>query len=92
MKIGVFYLRVICTCDQCDSPFIALQLTALIFNPIDVFYCIAVLVCIVATSPVGTIRSCIDCVIHHEWDVREEKHCMNVTRTSNNRVIIKCEL
>jgi len=30
MKIDVFYLRVICTCDQCDSPFCALQLTALI--------------------------------------------------------------
>jgi len=26
----VFDLRVICTCDQCDSPFCALQLTALI--------------------------------------------------------------
>ena len=25
-----YYLRVICTCDQCDSPFCALQLTALI--------------------------------------------------------------
>jgi len=37
MKIDVFYLRVICTCDQCDSPFCALQLTALI-KPIDVFY------------------------------------------------------
>ena len=30
MKIDVFYLKVICTCDQCDSPFCALQLTALI--------------------------------------------------------------
>ena len=30
MKIDVFYLRVICTCDQCDSQFCALQLTALI--------------------------------------------------------------
>ena len=30
MKIDVFYLRVICTCDQCNSPFCALQLTALI--------------------------------------------------------------
>jgi len=39
-------LRFICTCDQCDSPFCALQLTALI-NPIDVFYYIAVLVLII---------------------------------------------
>ena len=30
MKINVFYLRVICACDQWDSPFCALQLTALI--------------------------------------------------------------
>jgi len=30
MKIDAFYLRVICTCDQCDSPFCALQRTALI--------------------------------------------------------------
>jgi len=30
MKIDVFYLRAICTCDQCDPPFCALQLTALI--------------------------------------------------------------
>ena len=29
MKIYVFYLRVMCTCDQCDSPFCALQLTDL---------------------------------------------------------------
>jgi len=45
MKTEVFYstLRVICTCDQCDSAFRAIQLTALI-KPIDVFYSIAVLV------------------------------------------------
>jgi len=30
MKIDVFYLKVICTCDQCDSVFCALKLTALI--------------------------------------------------------------
>ena len=30
MNIDVFYLKMICTCDQCDSPFCALQLTALI--------------------------------------------------------------
>jgi len=29
VKIGVFYLIVIYTCDQCDSAFCALQLTAL---------------------------------------------------------------
>ena len=32
---------------------------------------------------------CVDCVIHHERDVREEKHYMNVART---RVIMACEL
>ena len=30
---------------------------------------------------------CVDCVIHHEWDVREEQKYMYVARTSNNRVI-----
>ena len=30
---------------------------------------------------------CIDCVIHHERDVREEQKHMYVARTSNNRVI-----
>jgi len=30
MKIDVFYLRVMCMCKQRDSPFCALQLTALI--------------------------------------------------------------
>jgi len=30
MKIDVIYLRLIRTCDQCDSPFCALQLTAMI--------------------------------------------------------------
>ena len=30
---------------------------------------------------------CVDCVIHHERDVREEKRYMYVARTSNNRVI-----
>jgi len=45
MKTEVIYstLRVICTCDQCDSVFCAVQLTALI-KPTDVFYYIAVLV------------------------------------------------
>jgi len=35
---------------------------------------------------------CVDCVIHHERDVREEQHHMYVVRTSNNRVIMACEL
>ena len=30
---------------------------------------------------------CVDCVIHHERDVREEHKYMHVARTSNNRVI-----
>jgi len=32
---------------------------------------------------------CVDCVIHHERDVREEQKYMYVARTSNNRVIPK---
>jgi len=36
---------------------------------------------------------CVDCVIHHEWDVCEEQHHrLCVARTSNNRVIMACEL
>jgi len=31
---------------------------------------------------------CIDCVIHHERDVREEQQYIYVVRTSNNRVIM----
>jgi len=30
---------------------------------------------------------CVDCMIHHERDVREEQKCMYVERTSNYRVI-----
>jgi len=30
---------------------------------------------------------CIDCVIHHERDVREEQKYMYMARTSNNRAI-----
>ena len=30
---------------------------------------------------------CVDCMIHHEWEVREEQKCMYMARTSNNRVI-----
>ena len=44
MKIELFYLKVICTCDQCDSPFCALQLTALIKpNLCVLLYCCACL-------------------------------------------------
>ena len=32
---------------------------------------------------------CVDCVIHHERDVREEQKYMYVAQTSNNRVIPK---
>jgi len=35
---------------------------------------------------------CLECVIHHERDVREEQHYIYVARTSNNRVIMACEL
>jgi len=35
---------------------------------------------------------CVECVIHHERDVREEKHYVYVARTSNNRVISSGEL
>jgi len=35
---------------------------------------------------------CVECVIHHERDVREEQQYAYVARTSNNRVIMACEL
>jgi len=35
---------------------------------------------------------CIECVIQHEQDVREEQHHIYVARTSNNRVIAAHEL
>ena len=35
---------------------------------------------------------CVDCVIHHERDVRDENHYINVVRTRDNRVIMTCEL
>jgi len=36
---------------------------------------------------------CVECAIHHERDVCEEKHHICVARTSNNRVMIMaCEL
>jgi len=35
---------------------------------------------------------CVDCVIHHERDVREEQKCMYVAQTSNNRVISSGDL
>jgi len=34
---------------------------------------------------------CVKCVIHHEWDVREEHH-IYVARTSNNTVIMARDL
>jgi len=35
---------------------------------------------------------CVKCVVHHERDVREEQHHTYVAQTSNNRVIMACEL
>ena len=35
---------------------------------------------------------CVDCMIHHERDVREEQKYMYVARTSNNRVISSGDL
>jgi len=35
---------------------------------------------------------CVDCVIHHKRDVREEQKYMYVARTSNNRVILVSDL
>jgi len=35
---------------------------------------------------------CVDCVIHHERDVREEQNYLYVARTSNNRVILSGDL
>ena len=35
---------------------------------------------------------CVKCVIHHERDVREEKHWIYVARTSNSRVIAARDL
>jgi len=35
---------------------------------------------------------CVECVIHHEQDVRKEQQYIYVARTSNNRVIMTCEL
>jgi len=35
---------------------------------------------------------CVDCVIHHERDVREEQKYMYVARTSNSRVISSGDL
>ena len=35
---------------------------------------------------------CVDCVIHREQDAREEQKYMYVARTSNNIVIMACEL
>jgi len=35
---------------------------------------------------------CVDCMIHHERDVREEQKYMYVARTSNNRVMSSGDL
>jgi len=35
---------------------------------------------------------CVECVIHHERDVREEQKYVYVARTSNNRVISSGDL
>jgi len=35
---------------------------------------------------------CVECVIHHERDVRKEQQYIYVVQTSNNRVIMACEL
>jgi len=35
---------------------------------------------------------CAECAVHHEWNVRKEQHQIYVARTSNNRVIMACEL
>ena len=35
---------------------------------------------------------CVDCVIHHEWDVREEQHHTYMCREQAIRVIMACEL
>ena len=35
---------------------------------------------------------CVDCVIHHERDVREDQKYMYVAQTSNNRVILVSDL
>jgi len=35
---------------------------------------------------------CVECVIHHERDERKEQKYIYVVRTSNNRLIMACEL
>ena len=35
---------------------------------------------------------CVECAIHHKRDVREEQHHRYVARTSNNKVIMACDL
>jgi len=35
---------------------------------------------------------CVECAIHHERDMREEQHQVYVAQTSNNRVIMACDL
>jgi len=43
-------------------------------------------------QPLRWCWCCVDCVIHHERDVREEQKYMCVARTSNNRVISSGDL
>ena len=40
-----------------------------------------------SSSGVCVVLRCVDCMIYHERDVREEQKYMYVARTSNNRVI-----
>ena len=60
MKIDVFYVRVVCTCDQCDSPFCALQLTALIkSNWCVLLYCCAYMYhSLIVVQPSWTTTPC----------------------------------
>jgi len=59
MKIDVFYLRVVCTCDQCDSTFCALQLTALIKpNWCVLLSCVACLYSLIVVQSSWTTVPC----------------------------------
>jgi len=47
----------------------------------------------VYSSPVLPLRwRCVECMIHHKRDVREEQQYIYVAQTSNNRVIVAREL
>ena len=48
---------------------------------------------IIVKALLQPLRWCsVDCVIHHERDMREEQKYMYVARTSNNRVISSADL